>query len=933
LSTKVLGTQAEPAAFSAFLRPPLQMGREFMEMKKASSFDRVLSSWDIMMIAFGAMIGWGWVVSSGDWIEKGGIIGGALGFAVGGAMVFLVGLTYAELTGMMPQCGGEHVFSHRALGPLGSFACTWAIVLGYASVACFEACALPTIITYLWPDFLQGYLYTVAGFDVYSSWLAVGSTLALFIAYVNIRGVKTAAFLQTVLTVIIGGIGLLLVAASAFTGSEANFAGQFFAADGGDMLHSVMAVALVTPFFFIGFDVIPQAAEEINVPLRKIGRILILSVVLAVAFYAAVILAVGYVMPPEAIAASMGGSGLVTADAMARAFGSSSMAKVLIIGGMCGIVTSWNAFLMGGSRAMYSMAESYMIPRCFAKLHPRYKTPVNALLLIGALTFIAPLFGRKMLVWVVDAGNFGCCLAYCMVAVSFLVLRKREPEALRPYRVTHYRLVGLLACLMSAFMVGMYIVPGSVAALAWQEWIMVAGWIVLGVVFGVACKLRYGEKFGTLVEIIPEEDAAALSVSKEELSLTVEQAVDRAIRETMDAAAARQSAPPLDFSYFLPVNIVFGCGKTDEIGRYAAAYGRKALLVTGHSSPRKAVLHRRVAESLAREGIESVLFDRVTPNPLTTTAEEGALLARAEGCDMVVAVGGGSIMDCAKAIAFLAINDGDINAYIFGESTGDKALPLILFPTTCGTGSEGNGFAVLTNPETGDKKSLRTAAIIAKVSVIDPECMMTMPAKVLASVGFDALCHSIEAYTSKRAQPLTDALSLYAIDLLAENLPGLYRQVKTAEDAGTAYEGAKDRQAWERIAMASTIGGMVINTAGVTLGHGMEHPASGKRNLVHGEGLAALEPVVVAASIKGARGKFGRISRLLGGFSADDCAEALTRFLEKLDMRCSLGDLGVQQKDIAWMAGNCMKVSAGNIANNPVQFSQDEVEELYRLAM
>ena len=133
-----------------------------MDKKKSSEFDKVLGAWDILVIAFGAMIGWGWVVSSGDWIGMGGVVGAALGFVIGGIMVFFVGLTYAELTGAMPQCGGEHVFSHRAMGPMGSFVCTWMIILGYVSVVCFEACALPTIITYIFPSFLKGYLYTVA---------------------------------------------------------------------------------------------------------------------------------------------------------------------------------------------------------------------------------------------------------------------------------------------------------------------------------------------------------------------------------------------------------------------------------------------------------------------------------------------------------------------------------------------------------------------------------------------------------------------------------------------------------------------------------------------------------------------------------------------------------------------------------------------------
>ena len=154
--------------------------------KKKSDFDKVFSAWDILVIAFGAMIGWGWVVSSGGWIEEGGVVGAALGFLIGGIMIFFVGLTYAELTAAMPQCGGEHVFSHKALGPNGSFICTWGIILGYVGVACFEACAFPTILTYLWPGFLKGYLYSVAGFDIYASWLAVAITLALIINFINI---------------------------------------------------------------------------------------------------------------------------------------------------------------------------------------------------------------------------------------------------------------------------------------------------------------------------------------------------------------------------------------------------------------------------------------------------------------------------------------------------------------------------------------------------------------------------------------------------------------------------------------------------------------------------------------------------------------------------------------------------------------------------
>ncbi|MGN1318283.1 MAG: iron-containing alcohol dehydrogenase, partial [Lachnospirales bacterium] len=168
----------------------------------------------------------------------------------------------------------------------------------------------------------------------------------------------------------------------------------------------------------------------------------------------------------------------------------------------------------------------------------------------------------------------------------------------------------------------------------------------------------------------------------------------------------------MDFKYFLPINIEFGCGKGANVGEYVKEYGKKALIVTGRTSAKKSGLYDKVKSSLERVGISTVLFDEVMQNPLTTTAIKGAEIARENNCDMVVAIGGGSIMDCGKAIAFLAVNDGDINDYIYGRDKSDNALSFIAIPTTCGTGSEGNGFAVLTNPENGDKKSLRCNAIV-----------------------------------------------------------------------------------------------------------------------------------------------------------------------------------------------------------------------------
>ena len=387
----------------------------------------------------------------------------------------------------------------------------------------------------------------------------------------------------------------------------------------------------------------------------------------------------------------------------------------------------------------------------------------------------------------------------------------------------------------------------------------------------------------------------------------------------------------MEFSYFLPVNIQFGWDKVDSVADYVAPYGKKALIVTGRTSAKKSGLYDRVVVKLETAHIDYVLFDQVDANPLTTTALEGAALAKSESCDVVISIGGGSIMDCAKGIAFMAVNDGDINDYIFNRKSSDNALPLIVIPTTCGTGSEGNGFGVLTNPETGDKKSLRCNAIVPKVSIVDPGVMGTMPSHVLASVGFDALCHNIEAYTSKTAQPFTDALSYYAVTLLAQYLVPLYKHVKAVANGKPEVLNEKQlTQAWESVTLASTIGGMVINTAGVTLAHGMEHPASGLKDITHGVGLAVIEPVVVEYTWSANPDKFGALARIFNHGDGSELGEALRFIVHDLDLTTNLTELGFTKKDIPWLVDNVYVVATGNIANTVAEINRKDIEVLYK---
>lgn len=462
-----------------------------MDNKENKELNKVLNTGDVLVTAFGAMIGWGWVVSSGGWIQKAGTIGTMIAFLIGGIMIYFVGLAYAELTTAIPESGGATVFTNRAFGPTASFICTWAIILSYIGVVCFEACSLPTIIQYIFPGFLKVYLYTVAGFDIYITWLIFAIVFAVLITYINIKGVKAAARFQKVLTIMIGIVGIILVIASLFNGNVTNLNGQIFVGDSGqNILKNILSVAVVAPFFLFGFDVIPQAAAEINVPLKKLGKLLVLSIALAVAFYGLVVFAVGYGMNVKEVSSSMNGSGLVTADAMAKLFNNTIMAKVLIIGGMCGIVTSWNSFMIGGSRALMAMANSQMIPTIFAKTHPKYKTPYYALILIGFLSIVSLFFGRVMLVWIADCASLACCVSYCMVSMAFFKLRTKEPFLERPFKVKNYRLKGFIAVILSAFMCLVYLIPNTGCTLTIQEFIIALGWIIIGIIFALISKIK-----------------------------------------------------------------------------------------------------------------------------------------------------------------------------------------------------------------------------------------------------------------------------------------------------------------------------------------------------------------------------------------------------------------------------------------------------------
>ena len=251
---------------------------------------RVLKRKDTLALAFGAMIGWSWVLLTGEWTTTAGTIGAALAFAGGGIVVVLIALTYAELAAALPAVGGEHVYSLRALGRAPSFICSWAILLGYVAVAAFEAVALPFALSHLFAGFDSAPLWTVAGWTVTVPFLVVGIGAAVVLTVINVIGIKPAAVVQQVVTAVIVLVGLVFVFGVARNGDVALLDPHF-----GDSFHGIFAVLMMVPIMFVGFDVVPQTAEEIDLPAHSIGRLLVLSVVAAVVWYVVIIIGVGLV--------------------------------------------------------------------------------------------------------------------------------------------------------------------------------------------------------------------------------------------------------------------------------------------------------------------------------------------------------------------------------------------------------------------------------------------------------------------------------------------------------------------------------------------------------------------------------------------------------------------------------------------------------------
>jgi alcohol dehydrogenase class IV len=380
------------------------------------------------------------------------------------------------------------------------------------------------------------------------------------------------------------------------------------------------------------------------------------------------------------------------------------------------------------------------------------------------------------------------------------------------------------------------------------------------------------------------------------------------------------------FSFASPTRIVFGPGCVTNTGREVVdAGGTKVLLVTDEGV-RKAGLVDGVVDSLQKAGVGVVVYDRVETNPALAVVEAGFALYRQEGCDALVAVGGGSSIDTAKAIGVLANNPPPLAQYEGADKVPNPIPPLVAVPTAAGTGAEVTFSAVITDPERHYKISVRSPKQAPRVALLDPNLLTTLPPRLAAMTGMDTLTHAVEAYTSTSANPLSDVLALEAIRMTGEWLPRFVANPRNVEAAA-------------HMQLACVFAAVSFANARLGNVHAMAHPLGGHFNLHHGLACAIVLPRVMEFNLIGAPCRYADVARALGkrvdGLPVMEAArlapQAVYELLQVLELPTRLSEVGVTADRIPAMARDA--ITSGIHATNPRLTDYGVIVRLYEACM
>lgn len=384
-----------------------------------------------------------------------------------------------------------------------------------------------------------------------------------------------------------------------------------------------------------------------------------------------------------------------------------------------------------------------------------------------------------------------------------------------------------------------------------------------------------------------------------------------------------------NYDMYIPTRLIFGEGMLNKLNEQPMP-GKKALIIISNGKSTRANGYlQRTEEQLHKAGVETVVFDGVSPNPTVENVNAGAEKARTSGSDFLVALGGGSVMDCAKAIALMATNDGELWDYVpigsgKGKPVAVKPLPIIAITTTAGTGSETDNSGVITKEDTFEKAFVGDPSLFPALSIVDPELMASVPPAFTAYQGFDALFHSTEGFIAKGANLMSDMYALEAIRNIAEYLP-------------RAVKDGKDMEARTRVAFGNSLSGAVMCLTLITSEHALEHALSAYHpQLPHGAGLIMVSLAYYRYFIEhhACDERFIRMAQAMGMKEADKPEDFLTA-LKRLQEACGVADLkmsdyGITPDEFERLMRNTREVMGIMFTSDRVQMSDEDIVEVYR---
>ncbi|HBL4691353.1 L-threonine dehydrogenase [Citrobacter sedlakii] len=379
-------------------------------------------------------------------------------------------------------------------------------------------------------------------------------------------------------------------------------------------------------------------------------------------------------------------------------------------------------------------------------------------------------------------------------------------------------------------------------------------------------------------------------------------------------------------TFYIPSVNIIGADVLNDAMNTMVEYGFRRTLIVTDTMLTRLGMAGNIQNALQERAIFSVIYDGTQPNPTTENVAEGLKLLQENNCDSVISLGGGSPHDCAKGIALVAANGGDIRDYEGVDRSAKPQLPMIAINTTAGTASEMTRFCIITDAERHIKMAIVDKHVTPLLSVNDSTLMMGMPKSLTAATGMDALTHAIEAYVSIAATPITDACALKAVTMISENLT-------------VAVEDGSNAQAREAMAYAQFLAGMAFNNASLGYVHAMAHQLGGFYNLPHGVCNAVLLPhvqvfnsPVAAARLRDCAAAMGvNVEGLNDAEGAAACIDAIRTLAQQVNIPAGLRDLGVKEEDIPLLATNALKDACG--LTNPIQATHEQIVAIFHAAM